>query len=290
MTIAVTGVSGSLGGLIAQMLVDKLGADQVILITRRPEALDERLSQCGALVRRADFEDPPSLHAAFDGADAAMIVSVDHQITPRRVDVHRDAFNAARDAGVKHIAFPSMPKVDKDHPAGEYGQEYPASEHVLKESGVAWTILQNAPYAERLIPRAAIAVATGELTSNAGDGRVAPVSYADCARIAVAVLTEPGHEEKTYVVTGPQLFGQPMLSELISEVTGRPVKCVAVTDEDHPARLPAPFNSYLPSHLKAIRLGYFDDLTTVVADVTGRPPEQLRDILQRHRDELLATA
>jgi uncharacterized protein YbjT (DUF2867 family) len=56
MTIAVTGVSGSLGGLIAQMLVDKLGADQVILITRRPEALGARLSQCGALVRRADFE------------------------------------------------------------------------------------------------------------------------------------------------------------------------------------------------------------------------------------------
>lgn len=295
MTIAVTGAAGYLGGLVGELLVEKLGADQVILITRRPESINENLRDSGAHLRQADFEDPSSLPAAFEGAEKAMIVSVDHPITPRRVQAHRAAFEAARDVGVQHIAFPSMPKVDEGHPTGEYAMEYPASERVLQQIGVAWTVLQNAPYAEGLIPRAAIAAATGELTSNAGDGRTAPVSHADCARVAVDVLTKPGHDNKTYVVTGSELFSQPELAEMFSEITGREIRCVDVSDEEHPARLrelglPEPFDVLLPRHLKAVRLGYFDDLTSVVEDVTGRPPERLREVLQRHRAEMLATA
>lgn len=293
MTVAVTGAAGWLGGLVGEILIDRLGADEVILITRRPEALDERLSESGAVIRRADFEDPPSLTGAFDGADKAMIVSADHTVTPRRVEAHRAVFEAAREAGVQHIAFPSMPKVDENHPTGAYAMEYPRSEQVLQEIGVAWTILQNAPYAEGLIPRAAIAAASGELTSNAGDGRTAPVSHADCARVSVDVLLKDGHEGKSYVVTGPELFSQAELAAMFSEITGREIRCVEMSDEDHgpllrEKGLPEPFDVYLPRHLKGIRMGYFDDLTTVVEDVTGRAPERLRDVLERHRTEMLA--
>jgi NAD(P)H dehydrogenase (quinone) len=295
MTVAVTGAAGWLGGLIGQMLVDKLGADQVVLITRRPEQLDEGLRESGAHVRKADFDDSSSLPGVFDGVVKAMVVSVDHWLTPRRVELHRAVFDVAKKAGVQHVAFPSMPKVDQNHPTGEYAREYPASEQVLKESGMAWTILQNAPYAEGLIPRAAIAVRTGKLTSNAGEGRTAPISHADCARVAVDVLTEEGHEGQSYVVTGGELFSQQELADLFSEITGRPIALEAISDEDHPALLrdiglPEPFDLYLPRHLKAIRLGYFDDLTTVVQDVTGRAPERLRDILERNRDQMLGEA
>jgi NAD(P)H dehydrogenase (quinone) len=293
MTVAVTGAAGWLGGLVGEMLIERLGPDQVILITRRPEGLAEHLKESGAIIRRADFESPPSLTGAFDGADKAMIVSADHTVTPKRVEAHRAAFEAAREAGVQHIAFPSMPKVDENHPTGDYAMEYPRSEEVLKEIGVAWTILQNAPYAEGLVPRAAIAAASGELTTNAGDGRTAPVSHADCARVSVDVLLKDGHESKTYVVTGPELFNQSELAALFTEITGREIRCVEMSDEDHgpllrEKGLPEPFDIYLPRHLKGIRIGYFDDLTTVVEDVTGHPPEQLRDVLARHREEMLA--
>jgi NAD(P)H dehydrogenase (quinone) len=292
MTVAVTGAAGWLGGLVGELLIDRLGPDQVILITRRPEAVKARLTESGAVIRRADFEDPQSLPGIFDGADKAMIVSADHTVTPKRVEAHRAVFEAAKDAGVTHIAFPSMPKVDENHPTGAYALEYPQSEQVLKEIGVAWTILQNAPYAEGLIPRAALAAASGQLTSNAGDGRTAPVSHADCARVSVDVLLNDGHEGKSYVVTGPELFSQPELAALFSEITGREIRCVERSDEDHgpllrEQGLPAPFDVYLPRHLAGIRQGYFDDLTTVVEDVTGQAPERLRDVLERHRDAML---
>jgi NAD(P)H dehydrogenase (quinone) len=188
-----------------------------------------------------------------------------------------------------------MPKVDADHPTGAYALEYPASEEVLKESGATWTVLQNGPYAENLIGRGAMAIASGELTSNAGDGPTAPVSHADCAAVAAAVLTDDGHAGKTYVVTGPELYTQAELADLFAEVSGKPVRLREMSDQELPDRLradglPEPFPKLLTAHLKAVRLGYFDDLTDVVPSTTGKPAEPLRQILEAHRDELLGGA
>jgi NAD(P)H dehydrogenase (quinone) len=292
MTVAVAGASGYFSGLTAELLLERLSPDEVILITRNPERVAPRLRESGAIIREADFEAADSLRGAFDGADRALVMSVDHNVTPHRVEAHRAAFQAAADAGVKHIAFPSMPRVDENHPTSTYAMEYPESEKVLEELGVDWTVLQNAPYAEGLIPRGAMAIASGQLTSNAGDGQTAPVSHADCAAVAVSVLLDDGHAGQNYVVTGPELFTQAQLAELFAEISGKPVELAEVDDDDHgeilrQAGIPEPFDVYLPRHLKAIRLGYFDDLNDVVKTVTGKDPDRVQDILAANRDALL---
>lgn len=295
MKVAVTGAAGFLGSQVGEKLLDRLPAEDVILITRRPEDVPAGLRERGAEVRRGDYDDPESLAAAFEGVDRAMIMTVTFESTGRRVAMHRAAIEAARRAGAEHLVLPSMPKVDGNHPTGAYALEYPASEEVLKESGATWTVLQNGPYAENLIGRAAIAVASGELSSNAGEGATAPVSHSDCAAVAAAVLVDDGHAGKTYVVTGPDLYTQGELADLFAEVSGKPVRLREMSDEEHPGRLredglPEPFPDLLTAHLHAVRLGYFDDLTDVVTEVTGRPPEPLREILESHRDELLGAA
>ncbi len=292
MRYAVTGGGGFLGRMTAEKLLERVPAEDVVVITRRPDALDQALVERGVEVRHADYMDRPALRAAFEGIDRAMITTVTFETTGLRVEQHRNAIESARDAGVTRIVLPSMPKVDEQHPTGSYALEYPASERVLQESGVEWTVLQNAPYAENLVPRAALAAATGELTSNAGDGRTAPVTHADCAEVAAAALIDEGHVGRTYVVTGPELFTQAELAELFSEVSGSPVRLVELSDEDHPPRLiqdgiPAPFPLLLTRHLRAIRLGYFDDCTSVVQDITGHPAQPLRPVLEAARDEIL---
>jgi NAD(P)H dehydrogenase (quinone) len=291
MTVAVSGAAGRLGSLVAEQLLQRIGPEELILVTRRPEAL-AAFARRGVQVRRADFDEPASLEPAFAGAERLLLVSSTHESTPRRVRQHTDAVHAAQAAGVRHVSFTSMPKVDEDHPTGEYALEYLRSEEMLKASGVAWTILQNAPYAEYLVGRFALALSTGRLASNAGDGRTAPVSNVDCAAVAAEVLSGDGHERRTYVVTGPALYTQAQLAELVSDIAGRPLPLLALDDEEmrrHAAEdgIPAPMPTFLSRHLKAVRLGYFDDLTTAVADVTGRPPRALRDVLLEHRDALV---
>jgi len=291
-TVALTGGGGRLGSLVAEQLLAQLAPQQIIVVTRRPDALGA-LAERGVQVRFGDFDQPASLQAAYAGAERLLLISTTHESLGRRIPQHSAAVAAAIAAGVRHVAFTSMPKVDEGHPTGEFAMEYLRSEEMLKGSGVAWTILQNAPYAEYLVGRFALALSKGRLISNAGEGRTAPVAHTDCAAAAVGVLTGEGHEGKTYVVTGPELFSQRELAALVSKITGRDLPVLELDDEGVRRQaeadgVPQPMPMFLSRHLKAIRLGYFDDLTTAVQDLSGRAPRALADVLAEHRDELLA--
>ena len=66
MSIVITGASGQLGRLTAELVLDRMRASEVILTTRRPEALSD-LAERGARVRLADFDRPETLAEAFAG-------------------------------------------------------------------------------------------------------------------------------------------------------------------------------------------------------------------------------
>jgi NAD(P)H dehydrogenase (quinone) len=66
MSIVITGASGQLGRLTAELVLDRVPAPEVILTTRRPEALSD-LAERGATVRQADFDQPETLAEAFAG-------------------------------------------------------------------------------------------------------------------------------------------------------------------------------------------------------------------------------
>lgn len=291
-TVAVTGAAGQLGVRVAEQLLARCRPEDVVLVTRRPEEL-RRFAELGVDVRRADLNEPETLPAAFAGVSRLLLISTTHESTPHRVQQHRGAIEAARAAGVAHVAFTSMPRVDAEHPSGVYAQEYVESERILRESGLAWTILQNGPYAEYLVGRLALALSKGRLLSNAGVGRIAPVSHHDCAAVAAEVLVGDGHANVTYVVTGGELFTQGELAALASEVAGRELPVLELDDDEVIEQatadgVPPPMPGYLSAHLRAVRLGYFDDCTDVVENLTGREPRRLRDILTEHREALVA--
>jgi NAD(P)H dehydrogenase (quinone) len=291
MTIGLTGATGQLGTLVTEQLLDQLQLEEIVLLTRNPDAL-AHLARRGVAVRRADFDEPDTLEPALAGVDRLLLISSTHESTPHRVQQHKAVIEAAKAAGTKHIVFTSMPKVDKDHPTGPYAIEYLDSEQALKDSGLDWTILQNGPYAEYLVGRLALAIDKGRLASNAGEGRTAPVSNVDCAAAAVAVLTGEGHAGKTYVVTGPELYSQGELAALVSDVTGSDVSLLELDDGAFREQavkdgVPEPFPRLMTNHLKAVRLGYFDDLTDSAETLTGHPPRALREVLVEHRDQLL---
>jgi NAD(P)H dehydrogenase (quinone) len=85
-------------------------AGRIIATTRKPEALDDLAAQ-GVQVRRADFEDPASLVAAFSGAQRLLLISTDAVDRPgRRLAQHQAAVAAAVQAGVQHMVYTSMPR------------------------------------------------------------------------------------------------------------------------------------------------------------------------------------
>jgi NAD(P)H dehydrogenase (quinone) len=289
MRIVVSGASGQLGRLVTEQLLGYLSPSQVILATRNPETLAE-FAGLGAEVRHGDFDEPSSLASAFSGADRLLLIST--MDVGRRVEQHRAALQAAARAGVEHVVYTSTTNPVPGHPVGLAIDEHRETEEMLPAGELAWTVLRNAAYAELQVPLGALSVTYGRLVTNAGDGRVAPISRSDCAAAAAVVLTSPGHEGATYEITGPEPLTQADIARLLSDVTRRSVRVVPTGDRRllwGLGRLgtPKPVARTIVDFGIATREGYFDIVDPAFEKLTGRAPRTLREILAAHSDELL---
>jgi NAD(P)H dehydrogenase (quinone) len=291
MTIAITGAAGHLGRLTAQLVLDRVAPGEVVLITRRPDAIAD-LADAGATVRAGDFDAPDSLPAAFAGVDRLLLISTD--VLGNRVAQHTAAIEAAAAAGVGHVIYTSIIDAGAELPL-VVSHEHGATEKAIRDRGLRWTALRNGLYAEFQVGAAVRAAASGQLVHNSGDGATAYVSREDCAAAAAAVLATDGHEDRAYDITGPELVTQAQFAELIADLTGRPVEAVAIDDDAAvqglvAAGVPAAAAPAYASFGTAIREGVLDGVSSAVEDLTGRAPRSLRDVLEAHRSELEETA
>jgi NAD(P)H dehydrogenase (quinone) len=288
--VIVTGAAGHLGRLVAEQLLERLAPEQLILVTRRPEALSE-LRARGVDVRYGDFDDPASLRDAFAGGRRMLLIGTD--AIGRRAGQHRAAIDAATAAGVGHVVFTSIVSPVAANPTGALAWEPGMTEAMLHRSGVAWTVLRFGSFAELVLAPAATAVQNRRLITNNGHGRIVPVARGDCAEAAATVLTTDGHAGKTYEITGPQGLTASDLAGLYGDLGRQPVNVLQLSDAILFRVLvgigtPMPMAWSVTAFGRAVRHGYFDVVDPAFERLTGRPPVALRDVLIAHRADLLA--
>jgi NAD(P)H dehydrogenase (quinone) len=284
MRLAITGGSGQLARKTAELVLETVAPEDLILATRTPAEL-AALTARGVTVRAADFAAPESLRAAFAGAKRLLLVSATD--LAQRTAQHRAALAAAKAAGVRHVIYTSGLKPEPPNPAVVAPSHY-ATEQALTQSGLDWTILRNSLYADYQLAEATQAIASGALVHNRGQGKVAYVTREDCARVAASVLLADGHGGACYDVTGPEPYSAADLAALYGQLGGRAVAEHAVNDEDFIAALVG--NATGDDHLRygaelvasfgrSIREGYMDACTDTVAKLTGRPARSLLSVL-----------
>jgi NAD(P)H dehydrogenase (quinone) len=276
-TYAITGASGQLGSLAADLLLEQVDASDVVLLTRKPDALDRP----GVTVRAADFDDPATLATAFDGVDELLLVSTD--AVGSRVEGQRRAVEAARAAGVRRVLYTSVVDPSPENPAA-VAPDHAATEQDLRDSGMRWTFLRNNLYADMQADVVAQAAASGTYVTNTGDAGAAYVTRADCAAAAVAALLSTELDDAALDVTGPDAVTADDIAALAAERRGEPVEVVHVDDAAYvagleQAGLPTPVAQLLASFGTAIREGRLAAVTPVVEELTGRPATPLASVL-----------
>ncbi|NML12841.1 NAD(P)H-binding protein [Sphingobium sp. AR-3-1] len=297
--IIISGASGAFGRAAAELLLEKVAPQDAILLTRTPAKLAD-LAARGADVRFADFDDPTSLPAAMAGGEKMLLISTARVGT--RVGQHRSAVEAAVAAGVRHIVYTSIIAADQPGNPAIVKNDHRATEEIIEGSGAAWTHLRDSQYAEAIAgPMTIPALMAGGKPDNCGDGPVAFVSRDDCVATAVGVLTQTGHENRAYVLTGPDLITIPQAMALASELAGKPIVVDAVDDDAmfayfdalgaprHASDIvpdgPIPWSSDdMVTFGQSIREGYFAEKTDWVEKITGRKPKSLRDVMLAHKE------
>ena len=288
-TFLVTGAGGHLGRLVVEHLL-AAKAGKVIAASRDPAKLAD-LAAKGAETRRADFDEPASLDAAFKGVDRLLIVSTDSVVEPgRRLRQQKAAVAAAARARVGHAIYTSMPNPEPGSLI-PFAPDHFETEQALKKSGLPHTILRVSWYAENLLRSLPSILSTGKWRSAAGDGRVANIARDDVARAAAAALIKALGGR--FDLTGPELLTTRQIAAIIADVFGKKIEVVPVSDEQLLAGLiaagvPRPFAELGVAFDANTRAGKIDIRSDAVAKLTGKPPASLRDVLAANKNALAA--
>ncbi len=230
--IAVTGANGQLGRLVVKGLLERMQANQIIAAVRDPEQA-QALRSLGVEIRKADYDRPETLQKAFQDVERLLLISA--VVPGERLRQHQAVIEAAKKAGVNFIAYTSMLRAETSDLV--LAAEHKATEEYVRDSGMGFALLRNGWYFENHTASLKTALEHGVIIGAAGEGRFASASRADYAGAAVAVLTEPGHDNMTYELAGDKGF---TLHELAAEVTkqaGAPVTYRNLTPLEYEAAL-----------------------------------------------------
>ena len=272
--VAVTGVTGAVGGLVARALAAE--GRPLRLLARTPERAP---SLPGCVVVPSSYGDGEPSVAALRGVRTLFMVSAaEHQ---DRLGQHRAFVAAAAEAGVQHVVYTSFAAAAEDA-VFTLGRDHWATERAIVDAGLAHTFLRDSFYLDFLPETVG---EDGVIRGPAGDGRVAAVARADVARAAAAVLRDPEpHRGATYELTGSEALSFADVAAQVSAAQGGPVAYVDETLEEAYAsrtHYGAPrweVDAWVSTYT-AIATGQLARDTDDVQRLTGRPPLTLRQLL-----------
>lgn len=273
-TLAVTGSTGNLGGLVARLLAEA-GSPQRLLV--RDAARAPELE--GAVPVVCTYMDSVQAKGALDGVKTLFMVSAAE--AEDRLQQHYAFVDAALAAGVQHIVYTSFFGAAPDS-TFTLGRDHYATEEWIKASGMDYTFLRDNFYLDFL---PLLAGEDGVIRGPAGDGVVAAVARADVARSAVTVLRDPAlHVGRTYDLTGPEDISLATAASLLTAGTGRTITFHHESvEEAYASRAsygapPWQVDAWVSTYT-AIAAGELAGPTSAVHELTGREPLGLAEFL-----------
>jgi len=279
--VAVTGSTGGIGGRIAAHLADAGVAQRLIVrdAGRAPQVAGAEVAVAQGYLDRA------GMTTALRGADTLFLVS--GRESANRVAEHTSAIDAAVEAGVRRVVYLSFSAAAPDT-TFTFGRDHWHTEQHVRAQGLDFTFLRDNMYLD-YVP--VFASADGVIAGPAGDGRLAGVSRDDVGAAAAAVLAGDGHDGAIYELTGPEAFTLAEAADVLTEVTGRPVRYHAETEEEayaSRAHFGAPdfeVAGWVTSYT-AVANGDLERVTDDVERLTGRRPQSLREFLAAHPESV----
>jgi uncharacterized protein YbjT (DUF2867 family) len=275
--LLITGASGTIGtALVAEL--QRRGVDFATMSSKPGATVAGRPAVFG------DFADPASLKAAFAGVHTLFLL---FPFTPGSVELARNAVEAAKAAGVKHLVRSSGAGAEAGSPVA-IADLQGRIDQLVAQSGIAFTLLRPAGFMQNWVTYSAAAIKAGRFAAANGDGAFSTVDVRDIAEVAAIVLGDPAtHAGKTYTLTGGEALTTARQLALIGQAVGHPVTYDAITPEQAEATLrgwglPDAQIALYSSLAYVYREGWAAGISPDVQAITGHAPRRFADFAKEH--------
>jgi NAD(P)H dehydrogenase (quinone) len=216
----ITGATGHLGSAVIDNLLRTVPADQIVALVRN-EAKASALKEKGVTLRIGHYDDAASIQQAVQGIDSVLLVS---GADANRLQQHITVIDAAKEAGVKHIAYTSLSYKDLDKSVmGDFIKVHAKTEDHIKDSGLNYTIFRNSMYVDALVGFVGEQVLQTGIFLPAGEGKTPGALRSEMAEAIANSLLLDNNEKKTYNLTGSAAYTFTEIAETLSVLSGKTV-------------------------------------------------------------------
>lgn len=284
--LLVTGATGKTGAAVVQELLDKNLPVRVVV--RRRDARAEALAKRGVEIAVADVFDADQMFDALRGVQRAYYVS---PFDPYMIQATATFAVAAHASKLEAIVQMGQWLSHPSHPAIMTRQTWLMDHLFAGLPGISHTILNPGMFADNFLRVINFASLLGVYPVLTGNGKAAPVSNEDIAKVAAAVLMAPErHGGATYRPTGPKLLSGREMAQVAATVVGHRVvpinlpfwmfRKVARQQRLNPLEI-----SGFRFYVEEMKRGAFEidgGVTDVVERLTGTPAESFETTARRY--------
>ncbi|HJT92609.1 MAG TPA: NmrA family NAD(P)-binding protein [Mycobacterium sp.] len=306
--ILVFGASGHVGGPLAQAIADTEGGPTLRLATSSPEKAAELATKFPtAEVVQANYTDVLGLVTAFDGVDAAFLITPDFRVDERQamINISAAAHASGRQPhlvklvgvtiGINNVNELCTALRDTAGPSLQYQQ----ARAVLNASGLPVTFLNCfANFMDDFLTVWFPSVLTRRVLSAPYDRSSSFIDTRDLGQAAARLLLEPhDREHDGYMrhLTGTERIRFSEVAELMTDVLG-----IEIGYEDDPQAFTEELKEIMAAQFGAGALDWFLAfseneqkeeplfiLTDELRRLLGREPRTLREFIDEHRHVFL---
>lgn len=272
--ILITGATGNVGRELVNLLVEQQQPVRAaVLSAAEAQTLPPGVDWCVF-----NFTDPATYEAAFNGVDRVFLMRPPHLSNIKR-DM-KPTIDFANQARVKQIVFLSLLGAEKNRVV-----PHAKVEDLLRNGATAYTLLRCGFFMQNLSTTHLADIRDdNDIYIPAGRGKTAFIDVRDIAAVAAKTLTEPGHENKAYALTGSEALDYAEVAAMMTAVLQRPITYSRpalwrFAWRKWRAGWPAAFVGVVTGIYLTTRLGLAKGVTSDTAVLLGRAPITMQQFI-----------
>lgn len=230
-----------------------------------------------------DLQNAADVKRALQGVTKALLVTANGEQQPMMEKQFADEATAA---GVDHVIKISSMEAGPDATATFPKMHFDIEQHI-QSLPISWTMVRPNFFMQNLLLFANGIKNAGVIALPLGQAKTGMLDAADVGEFCAKILTQSGHEQKTYLLSGDRLLTFDEVADQMSSVLDKSIRYI---DQD-----PDDFKKFLGQfvhskwHLDGV-CGLFEEIanhslekvTTTLSDTLGRAPVTLQQFTQRH--------